>query len=66
MGKWLAPLGNCDNCGAVLENTKTFYDACIGRRWGLFCPDCFRYYNGKLGTGLGQEYNTKTREKLRG
>lgn len=66
MGKWLSPLCYCDNCGRDLNSTRKFYDANIKGHWGCFCSDCFVILNGKLGTGLGQEYNTKTREKLRG
>jgi len=65
--KWLAPVGKCDLCGTDLLREKKFYDANIrGGCWGLICKDCFQMNGCKLGTGLGQEFDSKTRVKTRG
>jgi len=64
-GTWPA---QCDLCARPLETFPTFYDARLADdpRWGLFCADCWQRYGAGLGTGLGQEYDSLSREKLRG
>lgn len=66
MGKWLGDITSCDLCGKSLFDFKVFYDAKIHGGWGIICPECFKKYNGKVGLGLGQEYDVETRKKLRG
>ena len=64
-GTWPA---NCDVCGNNLSTYPYFCDARSNDgRWGLFCPQCHEdYCNGRLGTGSGQKYDSKTLEKLEG
>lgn len=65
IGSWPA---NCDECKRDLAEMSCFYDArAISGRWGLFCPKCFNTVTfGRLGTGYGQKYDSKTLEKLEG
>ena len=74
--KWLgSPIENCEACGGKVG--EVFYDAYTIRpfildylhpatRWAILCHGCFQELNGKLGTGRGQKYDTKTLEKLEG
>lgn len=67
----ICPPSSCDICKHDLKSGDTFYDAslqgppCFGR-WGWVCKKCFTSHDGKLGTGWGQEYSSKTNKKLRG
>jgi len=58
----------CNMCGSYLPDEKYFYDASDNQGdWGLFCPQCHKDYCGsRLGTGLGQKYDSKTLVKLEG
>jgi hypothetical protein len=51
--------GTCDVCGT--QNCPTIFDAAIRlgsrRTWANVCPECFHRLGGKLGTGLGQQYD---------
>lgn len=65
MAKWLSEVGKCDICKS--EMGEFFYDfATVMGPWALGCEACFRKYGRGLGTGLGQKYNTETREKVDG
>lgn len=62
----------CGYCGGELKKYERFYDAKImhpraGRViWCWLCQSCFERSAIGLGDGIGQEYNSKTDEKLRG
>jgi hypothetical protein len=64
-GSWPA---YCDLCNRPLTKFDTFYDGRLkgDPRWGLFCPICFDTYGVGVGTGFGQEYDSRTLKKLRG
>lgn len=66
--KWLSTVGYCDLCNTDLNNEQVFYDCQIPTygHWGLICHNCFKGHRCKTGTGAGQKYDTKTREKLEG
>lgn len=58
---WVGQLTNCDWCSAPFSVAKAgdkMYDAkSLMGPWGNFCARCFpTVTQGKLGTGLGQEY----------
>jgi hypothetical protein len=56
----------CDICNQPLRSSPTFYDASTARGWCWLCLFCFHRYGRGLGTGVGQEYDSQTNEKLRG
>lgn len=57
----------CQLCKGNLRQFSTFYDGKVfGSSWAWVCADCWSHVGGGLGTGLGQEYDSKTDEKLRG
>lgn len=64
-GSWPA---KCDGCEIDLKTVLYFYDAPDREgHWGLWCPDCHLLDCGtQLGPGLGQEYDSKTLEKIEG
>ena len=67
--KWIGSFSNCELCGTDLRRGNRFYDCSVPRysgKWGLICENCFEVYQCKLGTGRGQEYDVKTKVKLRG
>lgn len=66
--KWLGNQENCDICKDSLSRFDTFYDARINGKhtWALMCLECFEYYGAGIGQGFGQEYDSVTKEKLRG
>ena len=46
---------NCDWCGSKIG--KTFVDGkTTTGQWGCLCPSCHKKMGGRLGTGLGQQY----------
>ena len=65
--KWLSPVEDCDICKTNLNLQPFFYDAKTANgQWGLLCPFCFLLEGCRVGTGRGQKYNTKTKEKVAG
>ena len=65
------PPQNCNVCDQELKSGATFFDAAIPcypyfGLWGWVCEGCAREYNIRTGPGRGQEYNSKTNEKVRG
>ena len=63
----------CDLCGKPLLEDETFYDFVPGialgggpTAWAWGCYQCFIAFEGELGMGKGQEYDSKTKKKLRG
>lgn len=57
----------CEVCQGSLFQGKVFYDAKThSGQWGWLCRTCFLAYCKGVGVGLGQEYDSKTKEKLRG
>lgn len=56
----------CQLCECDLRKFDTFYDGktSIGP-WAWMCKRCYQLNGRGLGTGLGQEYCSKTNEKLR-
>ena len=67
MSKWLSPADECDLCGLPLEDYDHFVDGktTMGP-WALMCPLCHASYGKGIGTGLGQKYDSKTKEKIEG
>lgn len=59
---------NCQRCGDDLSKTEYFCDArSITGQWLLCCPQCHQdICLGRLGTGKGQKYDSKTLEKIEG
>lgn len=57
----------CNFCHTDVTKKKTFYDAkTVYGSWALMCPNCYRTHGrGKLGAGLGQQYDGKTKEKIK-
>lgn len=67
--KWLGSQTKCDICRRNLKDFTHFYDArmIMTGQWALMCEKCFQdHTNGRLGTGLGQQYDSLTREKTAG
>ena len=57
----------CDLCENALRQFDTFYDGnTVYKRWAWICKECWQYYGMGIGTGLGQEFDSKTGKKLRG
>ena len=57
----------CDICQKSLFSGKTFYDAAtVQGPWGWMCQKCFNAYGVGLGTGVGQEYSSINKLKIRG
>jgi len=57
----------CDLCKGDLRKYDTFYDGRTFRRsWAWMCRECWQLEGVGVGLGLGQEYDSKTNEKLRG
>jgi hypothetical protein len=56
----------CDICQQPLLRFARFYDASTMRGWGWLCVPCFHDHGMGLGTGVGQEYDSKTMEKTAG
>jgi hypothetical protein len=56
----------CGACHGTIGSV--FYDCFVPQMgmWADVCHACFKQYKCKLGTGQGQKYDTKTREKLDG
>jgi hypothetical protein len=70
LGKWPA---ECDTCSHLemkatdLSKQEFFIDGKTKMGpWALMCPKCFKHYGIGLGTGYGQKYDSKTREKMEG
>lgn len=69
--KAINPPKDCDICDQDLKSGKVYYDAAIPcypffGLWGWVCEGCAAQYGIRTGTGLGQEYDSKTNEKVRG
>lgn len=63
-GTWPA---KCDICKRPLNEKPFFFDGATGGGpWALMCPSCHAFYGVGLGTGRGQKYDSKTREKVAG
>ena len=61
----------CDVCEGVLKSGATYFDAAIPGHpyyglWAWACSGCADIQGVKTGTGKGQEYDSKTDEKVRG
>lgn len=66
MAKWLSPVGSCNICKQEITS-ETFVDGkTVFGPWALMCESCHKKAGIGLGTGLGQRYNTKTKEKVGG
>lgn len=53
------PPASCDICAA--EIVDAFYDFRTSNgRWANGCPACFKSHRGRVGTGLGQRYESRT------
>lgn len=60
------PPEKCNICGGSLKAASEFYDCKTPRGpWAWMCEKCFHTFHCKVGIGLGQEYNSKTNEKIR-
>lgn len=67
MVKWLGKQTTCDICKNDLDRFSTFYDGRMMRgRWALMCLECWQYYGMGIGLGVGQEYDSTTKVKIRG
>ena len=65
------PPQDCGICGEDLKSGPTFFDAAIPTYpyfglWAWACSRCAEEHHVRVGTGCGQEYDSKTNEKLRG
>lgn len=59
----------CDVCHQPLKRFNRFYDASVplyGGKWGFLCKQCFSECGCGLGTGVGQEFDSKTGVKTLG
>lgn len=57
----------CQVCKGDLREYDTFYDSnSDSGHWAWMCRECWQFSGLGLGTGLGQEYDSKTNIKLRG
>jgi len=64
MGSWPA---ECDICNQQLADELTFVDGkTIHGPWALMCEGCHKLQGVGIGTGRGQRYDSKTREKIEG
>jgi hypothetical protein len=63
---WLGQVPTqCQICGGPLKGA--FVDGVTrGGRWAIKCLDCHRDERQGLGTGRGQMYDVKTKEKIDG
>ena len=59
---------HCQVCHKRTEDDPYFYDAktILQGRWATLCQTCFDNIGIGLGTGLGQKYDSKTKEKVEG
>lgn len=65
--KWISPRPEkCQWCNDELTAAKVFYDARTPQGWAVICRRCFVDLGCRLGTGLGQEFDNNTLNKLRG
>jgi hypothetical protein len=58
----------CQVCNGSLFAYDTFYDGSTrpAGQWAWMCRACWQGYGRGVGLGVGQEYDSKTREKIRG
>lgn len=65
--KWHGQTSTCNVCEQELRQYDTFYDARLKRGpWALMCRACWQRHGLGVGLGVGQEYDSKTLEKIRG
>lgn len=68
--KWMGKVDKCDICEESLnwiQNKQWFVDGKLKQGpWALMCPRCFEMHGVGLGTGKGQKYDLKTKEKIEG
>jgi len=66
--KWLGSNTTCDICKTPFITYPYFYDIKLTTgQWALCCEDCAAAYSWhRLGTGWGQQYDSHTKEKVRG
>lgn len=58
---------NCQFCKNDLRKYDTFYDGNTNSgHWTWMCRECWKFNGLGIGIGIGQEYDSKTNEKLRG
>jgi len=63
-GTWPA---HCDICKIDLRIPASFIDGATQfGPWALMCPVCHEKHGVGLGTGKGQEYDSKTLKKIYG
>lgn len=66
-GFWSMPVPQeCDICGNAIGATFVDGKTRPGGQWGIMCDRCHRLHGVGLGTGKGQKYDSKTREKIDG
>jgi hypothetical protein len=57
----------CEFCKGNLKRNAVYYDGATNSgHWAWMCRDCWEFNGVGLGTGLGQEYDSETNNKLRG
>ena len=59
----------CDVCKGPLKSGLTFSDAAVpaaGGSWAWLCQTCANTNGVRYGTGLGQQYDSKTNIKVKG
>ena len=66
MKKWLGDLpATCNICNKPLATT--FFDGKTQMGpWAIMCSSCHKVHGIGLGTGRGQKYDAKTKEKVAG
>ena len=65
--KWIGKNPTCDFCERDLEKTMEFIDGktSLGP-WALMCPHCYMINGVGIGIGLGQRYDSTTKELIEG
>lgn len=64
--RWLGKQTHCESCGRQLTDFPTFADckSCYGP-WAIMCEPCYKAYGPRrFGIGLGQLYDSTTKERL--
>jgi hypothetical protein len=62
-----ASTDKCEFCKGDLKRNAVYYDGATNSgHWTWMCRDCWEFNGVGLGTGMGQEYDSETNNKLRG